>query len=111
MLGGEDGRLFRLAPKKLGHVVLRMDPQVYFFSPDVKIDIGGGPIWYLAKFGRCSVTSITFRKGFNARKVLGSSLFGTQIRATQGDMMTSFVVADYSGQDATLINSARLSRD
>ena len=105
------GDCFVLLPRSWDTSFYEWTRKSKFFSPDVKIDIGGGPIWYLAKFGRCSVTSMTFRKGFNARKVLGSSLFGTQIRATQGDMMTSFVVADYSGQDATLLNSARLSRD
>ena len=82
-----------------------------FLSPDAKINIGGGPLWYPAKFGLCPVTSITFREGFNPRKVLGESLFGAQIRVTQGDKVASFVVADYSGQDATLINEAGLSED
>ena len=72
-------------------------------SPNGKITIGGGPLWYPAKFGHRRVASIPFREGRSPRKVLGEDLFGVRGRVTQGDRVTPFVFADSSGQEVTVM--------
>ena len=71
--------------------------------PDDKITIGGGPLWYPAKFGHRRVASIPFREGHSPRKVLGECLFGMRGRVTQGDRVTPCVFADSSGQEVTVM--------
>jgi hypothetical protein len=72
-------------------------------SPNGKITIGDGPLWYPAKFGHRRVASISFREGYSPRKVLGEGLFGMQGRVTQGDRVTPFVFADSSDQEVTVM--------
>ena len=77
-------------------------------SPNGEVTIGGGPLWYLAKFGHRRVASISFREGHSPRKVLGEDLFGMPGRVTQGDKITPFVFADYSGQQVTVMVTEEL---
>ena len=72
-------------------------------SPGGKLTVGGGPLWYPARFGQRRVASIAFREGSGPRRMLGEDLFGKQGRVTKGDNVTPFVVADYSDQDATVM--------
>ena len=80
-------------------------------SSNGKITIGGGPLWYPAKFGRRRVASIALREGCSPREVLGEDLFGMLGRMTQGDKVTPFVFADYSGQEVTVMVTAELGEN
>ena len=72
-------------------------------SATVTVTIGGGPLWYPARFGDRRVESIGVREGSHPREVLGEDLFGLPGRRTQDDKVTPFVLADYSGQEVTVI--------
>ena len=104
---------------KMGDVIVLLprswDPSFYEWtgtmsSPKGKITIGGGPLWYPAKFGHLSVASIPFREGHSPRKVIGENLFGIRGRITQGDRVIPFVFADSSGQDVTVMLTEGLRR-
>lgn len=71
--------------------------------PDGKITTGSALLWYPVKFGRRRVASIAFRESYSPENVLGENLFGMQGRVTQGDKVTPFVLADYRGQEVTVI--------
>ena len=72
-------------------------------SPNGKITIGGGPLWYPAKFGHRRVASISFREGYSPRNAIGEDLFGMRGRVTQDKRVTPFVFADASDQEVTVM--------
>ena len=62
----------------------------------------------LRSFGQRHVASIAFRKGCSPIEALGEDLFAMPGQVTQGDNVTPFVFADYSGQEATAMVTAGL---
>ena len=72
-------------------------------SGNVKVTVGGGPLWYPGKFGDRRVESIVVQAGYHPKEVLGEDLFGLPGRGTQGDKVIPFVFVDYSGQEVTII--------
>ena len=72
-------------------------------SGNVKVTVGGGPLWYPGKFGDRRVESIVVQAGYHPKEVLGEDLFGLPGRGTQGEKVIPFVFVDYSGQEVTII--------
>ncbi|MCY3819485.1 MAG: hypothetical protein OXH52_08995 [Gammaproteobacteria bacterium] len=72
-------------------------------SGQVTFTIGGGPLWYLGKFGRRRSAILAFAEGYDAREALGEDLFGKTGRVTRGDQVVPFIVADYSGQEVSVL--------
>ena len=68
-------------------------------SPDDRLTIGGGPLWYPAKFGQRQVASIPFPESNGPGRMLGEDLFGKQGRVTKGDNVVPFVVEDWPFTD------------
>lgn len=77
-------------------------------SPNGKITIGDGPLWYPTKFGHRRVATFTLPEGDSPGQVLGEDLFGMKGRVTQGNKVTPFVFADYRDQEVTVIISVGL---
>ena len=80
-------------------------------SPGSPITLGGGPLWYPAKFGQNRVASIAFDEGYDPMEQIGEDLFGRPGRAVRGDQVTQFVFADYKGRNATTIITDPLEYD
>ena len=79
--------------------------------PGAPIMLGGGPLWYPAKFGQNRVASIALDEGYDPIERFGADLFGRPGRAVRGDQMTYFVFADYKDRNATAIITDPLEYD
>ena len=79
--------------------------------PDTPITLGGGPLWYPAKFGQNRVASITLDEGYDPIERIGEDFFGRPGRAVQGDQVTHFAFADYKERHATAIVTDPLEYD
>ena len=76
--------------------------------PDGKGELGGGPLWYPAKFGEVVGGKIAFKEGVDVEKVTGGNLFGKRGRVEKDGVTTEFVIADWSGQAITTLNAGGL---
>ena len=73
--------------------------------------LGGGPLWFPAKFGSVVSGSIQFKEGYDPSQAVGGKdrLFGLRGRAEGEGRVSEFIVADWSGQDVTTLSVGGLS--
>ena len=69
-----------------------------------RCELGGGFAWPPVDFGKCLVASFSFDEGYSPEKQLGPAPFGKEIRVERNGSMKNFAVADYSGQDVTILS-------
>ena len=76
--------------------------------PGGRGELGGGPLWYLARFGEVRSGNIAFKANVDIGKIVDGNLFGRRGRAEKDGVTTEFVIADWSGQEVTTLNVAGL---
>ena len=79
--------------------------------PGAPITLGGGPLWYPAKFGQNRVASFSLDEGSDLLERIGEGFFGRLGRAVRGDQTVYFVFADYKDRNATVIVTDPLEYD
>ena len=78
--------------------------------PSGKGDLGGGPVWFPARFGWVRSGSITFKEDVDVAQTVGGAeqLFGAQGRVVKDGEELNFIVADWNGQQVTTLNTQGL---
>lgn len=76
-----------------------------------QITLGGGPLWYPAKFGQNRVASITLDEGYDPIERIGEDFFGRPGRVVRGDQITYFAFADYKDRYVTALITDPLEYD
>ena len=77
--------------------------------PTKAITIGGGPLWFLTRFGANQHTAaLTVREGQTPFEWLGTDLFGAQVTVDEDGKTTPFVAVDCSGREVTIMATAEL---
>ncbi len=71
--------------------------------------LGGGPLWYPARFGHLWVVSIHFRDGYGLGKSAEGDLFGKTGKVTWGNRAMRVVVADDTARHVTAMGTEGLT--
>lgn len=75
-----------------------------------KGSLGGGPLWFPAKFGSVASGSITFKEGVDLSQLVGKDrLFGAPGRVEKEGRKSEFIIVDWNGRDVTTLGVERLS--
>lgn len=70
--------------------------------------LGGGPLWFPARFGSVANGSITFKEGNAPSQLVGNDrLFGARGRVEKEGRRSEFIIVDWDGQDVTTLRTLR----